>query len=399
MKGGGSLDEKDRDDTPPVEKRAVSRTGDIWTLGSHRVMCGDSTSAEQVAALMNGEVAKLLHADPPYGMGKAADGVANDNLYGQKLDAFQMAWWRAFRPGLASNGSAYIWGNAPDLWRLWWIGGLVDSEPLTMRNEIVWDKKSIAGMASPELTQFPEASERCLFFQLGRHVFLVNQTKDDYWEGWEPIRTWLCAQRDLMKWGAADVKAIVKNHMYGHWFGKSQWAMISGKDYEKLKAAAKGKAFRKPFDELHKEYQDALALFRGEVRGPRGEEVRAGRPYFDNAHDVMRDTWEFSRVSGDERHDHATPKPVAMMERIMLSSLRPGELCVEPFAGSGSTLIGAHVTGRRCFAMELQGVYVDVVVRRWQTLTGELAHLGGPDGPTFDDVAAQREREPAEAVS
>jgi hypothetical protein len=54
-------------------------------------------------------------------------------------------------------------------------------EPLTLRNEIVWDKKTIAGMASPDLTHVPEASERCLFFQLGRHVFLINQTKDDYW--------------------------------------------------------------------------------------------------------------------------------------------------------------------------------------------------------------------------
>lgn len=344
--GNGNADE-----TPEVQTIEVSMAGDVWQLGPHRVMCGDSTSAADVAKLCNGVRAHLIHADPPYGMGKEADGVVNDNLYGDELDAFQMAWWRAFRAHVQPNASAYIWGNAPDLWRLWWRGGLADSEPMTLRNEIVWDKKNIAGMASPDLTQYPEATERCLFIQLGRYVFKVNQTKDDYWPGWEPIRTYLCEQRDKAGLTAGKVKEIVGNHMYGHWFGTSQWAFISQDNYEKLQ--------------------------------------RAARPYFDNAHDVMRDVWEFPRVIGDERHGHATPKPVAMMERAIRSSAREGEVVLEPFGGSGSTLMGAEKTGRACYSMELQAKYVDVIVRRWQNFTGKKATLDG-DGRTFDEIAAER---------
>jgi DNA modification methylase len=87
----------------------------------------------------------------------------------------------------------------------------------------------------------------------------------------------------------------------------------------------------------------------------------------------MRDVWEFSRVTGEERHGHATPKPVAMMERVMLSSLPNGGLCVEPFGGSGSTLIGAERTGRVCYAMELNPIYCDTIVRRWQKISGKKA--------------------------
>lgn len=379
------------DNAPELPKVAVSRIGDVWICGRHRIMCGDSTFAEQVAVLMNSERARLLHADPPYGMGKESDGVMNDNLYGEELDAFQMSWWSAVRPFLEGNASAYIWGNAPDLWRLWYRGGLEGSEPLTLRNEIVWDKKSIAGMKSEDMTQYPEASERCLFFQIGRHVLLVNQTKDDYWHGWESIRVFLCGERDRAGFKPADVKRICENHMYGHWFGKSQWVFITRENYDKLAAAAKGAAFTRPYDDLLAEYRHAAAVFNGEVKDPRVAEFRAARPYFDNAHAIMRDVWEFPRVTGEERYEHATPKPVDMMERVMRSSLREGELAVEPFLGTGPTLIAAHRAGRRCFGMELDPRYVDVCVKRWQVYSGLEATLEG-DGRTFEGVRSERQK-------
>ena len=158
---------------PELAPRRVAR-GDVWQLGNHRVMCGDSTNPLDVVKLTNGEIAQLLHADPPYGMGKEGDGVANDNLYKEKLDKFQMDWWYAFRPHLADNASAYIWGNAPDLWRLWYVGGLESSEPLTFRNEIVWSKEQAQGQLSDKHRMFPTASERCLFFMLGEQGFSNN---------------------------------------------------------------------------------------------------------------------------------------------------------------------------------------------------------------------------------
>jgi DNA modification methylase len=89
----------------------------------------------------------------------------------------------------------------------------------------------------------------------------------------------------------------------------------------------------------------------------------------------MTDVWEFCRVTGEERHGHATPKPVAMMERVMKSSLPPGGLCAEPFAGSGSTLMAAETTGRICYTMELAPQYCDVIIKRWEDFTGQKAEL------------------------
>ena len=88
----------DPDAVPEPPAEPITKTGDLWLLGEHRLLCGDSTKAEDVARLMGGEKAALVHADPPYGMGKEKDGIANDNLYREKLAAFQMQWWVASRP-------------------------------------------------------------------------------------------------------------------------------------------------------------------------------------------------------------------------------------------------------------------------------------------------------------
>jgi hypothetical protein len=306
-----------------------------------------------------------MHADPPYGMGKASDGVANDNLYNDDLDNFQMEWWATFRPFLEDNASAYIWGNAPELWRLWYKAGLGDSEIIELRNQIVWDKKAIPGMASPDLTQFPIASEHCLFFQLGNQ-FRGNINIEDFPETWESLRSYMESEAKAAQIGSAEIKSLCGVQMYGHWFTRSQFTLIPEKHYATLQAAYAGR-FIRPWRQLKAEWD--------KVKGGPTSEIQGARSYFDNAHDVMRDVWEFGRVTGKDRHDHATPKPVAMMERVMKSSLPSGGLCVEPFGGSGSTLIGAEKTGRVCYSMELNPVYVDVIVKRWEDFTGKKAIL------------------------
>ncbi len=370
--------EGEPDDVPEVED-PVSVPGDVWLLGKHRVMCGDSTSISDAEKLMNGQVAQLLHADPPYGMGKASDGVANDNLYEDELDRFQMEWWATFRTFLTDNASAYIWGNAPELWRLWYVGGLGTSERLEMRNQIVWDKKSAPGMAAAAGTSFVTTTEHCLFFQIGNQ-FLGNLNADEFPEVWEPIRGYLAAQADLASLKPADVKRVCGCGMYSHWFTRSQFTLIPQNHYQALAAEYPG-CFERPWKELKKEWD--------RVKSNPQNDFQGGRSFFDNAHDAMRDVWEFGRVVGEERHGHATPKPVEMMARVMYSSLPAGGLCIEPFGGSGSTLMGAEVAGRVCYTMELQGKYVDVIVRRWQKYTGKAAILEST-GQTFEDLANDR---------
>jgi DNA modification methylase len=359
----------DEDSVPEVVENPVTVEGDIWVLGNHRLMCGDSTSIDAVEKLMDGKKAALLHADPPYGMGKEGDGVANDNLYRDKLDKFQMEWWATFRTFLEDNASAYIWGNAPDLWRLWYVGGLSDSERMTLRNEIVWNKKHGQGMGSEKFRSFPNASERCLFFMLGEQG--SNNNADNYWDGWESIRTYL--KNELEKVG--DIKwakrAAGHSEKSGcHWFDASQWSMPTKEVYISWQQEANGQAFTKSYDELKREFYST-------------------RAYFDNSHANMVDTWEFDRVQGEERHTHATPKPVDMMERVMRSSLPKDGLCIEPFGGSGSTLMGAEKTGRICYTMELQAKYVDVIIKRWQDYTGKQATLE-ESGKTYDDISSER---------
>ncbi len=385
------LDELLADALPPVEdpkavpdvaEDPVTVPGDLWLLDGHRVMCGDSTSIDAVTALVGTkERAGLLHADPPYGMGKQSEGVQNDNLYREKLDRFQMEWWATWRLFLKDNASAYIWGNAPDLWRLWYRAGLGDSEEFEFRNEIVWDKKSVPGQSSDLMTQYPEATERCLYFQFGRQ-YLGNVNSDMYWDGWDELREYLAGEATAVGLTPARCKEITGVQMYSHWFSMSQWAMIGAKYYAALADAFPGH-FARPYSELRAIYERLKGEYRNYVNGAQGGK----RSYFDNTHENMRDVWEFDRVTGAERYGHATPKPVDMMERVMRTSLPRGGLCVEPFGGTGSTLMGAERTGRRCYTMELTPAYVDVIVRRWQNYTGKKA-VHAETGRLFDDCAA-----------
>ncbi len=365
---------------PPPQAAAtsapVTEPGDIWILGEHRVMCGDSTDIDAVERLLDGETAQLLHADPPYGMGKQKDGVQNDNLYREDLDRFQMEWWATFRTFLADNASAYIWGNAPDLWRLWYCGGLGDSERLDLRSQIIWDKPPSASpfgspVGSEKMRSFPHGYEVCLFFML--HNDGLSENADNYWEGWEPVRRWLASERDAAGLTNAQCNEVCgKQNMTQSAFTRGGFRLILEEDYLALRRASGGRYFLREYDELKAQYDELKAQY------------AAGRSYFDNAHDNMTDVWGYPRVTGDERHGHATPKPVEMMERVMRTSLPRGGLCLEPFGGSGSTLMGAERTGRRCYTMELTPAYVDVIVRRWQDYTGKDAVH--EDGETFTAI-------------
>jgi DNA modification methylase len=98
--------------------------------------------------------------------------------------------------------------------------------------------------------------------------------------------------------------------------------------------------------------------------------------------------------SAEEKFDHPTQKPVELMRRPILNHTNSGELVYEPFLGSGTTLAAAEQTHRICYGLELDPKYVDVVVERWQGLSGRKATLAGDDR-TFDEVARDRVRRAA----
>jgi len=90
--------------------------------------------------------------------------------------------------------------------------------------------------------------------------------------------------------------------------------------------------------------------------------------------------------SDEEKFDHPTQKPVELMRRPILNHTKRGELVYDPFLGSGTTLAAAELTERICYGLEIDPRYCDVIVRRWQELTGEQALLDGTN-KSFDEVA------------
>jgi DNA modification methylase len=99
--------------------------------------------------------------------------------------------------------------------------------------------------------------------------------------------------------------------------------------------------------------------------------------------------WTIPSSGQDAETEHSTQKPVECMRRPLLNNSGPGDAVYDPFLGSGTTLIAAETSGRCCFAMELESLYVDLAVRRWQAFTGKVA-MRLADGRCFDDIAAEQ---------
>lgn len=362
--------QRDRAKTETATEVEVTNTvqlGDMFALGKHLIVCGDSTDGAVYDRLMQTERADLMHADPPYGMNKGS--VANDDLHGRRLDAFQLDWWKSCRPFIADNGSGAIWGNPLDLWRLWFAAktgadepGLARSEPwITLRNEIVWDKETAPGMLSEEMRGFPISTERALFFQLGQQDLDIDS--GNYWQGWEPLRAGLAAELEKTGWSGKATAKVLESQMAKHYFTTSQWTMVTAEAYEKLQAAgAEFGAFQTPYTELRAQYEALLMKFNKEVRDP----FYASRSFFDLTHDNMAEVWSFPRVVGEERYGHDTPKPVGLIERLVKTACPAGGIVLEPFSGTGTTLIACENSGRVCRTIEINPAHVATTIARWE---------------------------------
>ena len=231
-----------------------------------------------------------------------------------------------------------------------------------MRNEIVWVKPSGFGQSSELMRSYSPNTERCLFFMLGEQGF--NNNSDNYWEGWENVRSYLETEMEKCG-GRKNWKAALGNNMGSHYFTKSQWCFPTQEAYEKLQAFGRNDAFKQDYDAFKQDY-DALKQDYDALK----QDFYSTRAFFENTHDNMNEVWEFQKVSGAESYDHATPKPVEMMCRVFKSSAPVGSITLEPFGGSGSTLIAAQQTNRIAYLMELDPQYVDVICARYQKHTG-----------------------------
>ena len=364
---GSTTTEDNFSDKTPVAPLVTP--GEIWELGTHRLMCGDSTTEADVAKLMAGALADMVFTDPPYGMGKEKEGVHNDNLNYDDLLEFNKLWIPLSFKYTKANGSWYCWGTDEPLMDIYShiLKPMIKQNAITFRNLITWDKGDagaggVSFMGKEGLRSYPIADEKCLFVMCGVQGF--NNNQDNYYEGWEPIRKYLEEEAKKVGLNNAKLKEICGVGMFSHWFTKSQFCFIPKEHYLKLQEYYKGKAFGKGYGAFSQEYDELKKAW---------YDTRA---YFDNTHDNMTNVWQYPRTKGDERAecgDHATPKPLALCERGIKSSSRPGEAVLDLFGGSGSTLIACEQLNRSCYMMELDPHYCDVIIARWEKLTNQKA--------------------------
>lgn len=350
-----------------------SKLGEVYQLGNHRLMCGDSTNADQINKLMDGKTADLVFTDPPYGMKKEIDGVTNDNLNYDDLLEFNKQWIPLTFEALKANGSWYCWGIDEPLMDIYGsiLRPMTRANEITFRNLLTWDKGNGQGQNSELTRSFATADEKCLFVMKGVQGF--NTNADNYFEGWDPIREYLNGEAKAVG-GSKIWKDMLGNQMGSHYFTRSQWTFPTEENYLKMQAYAKRvkiSAFERDYANLKREYEAIKNGFDG-VK----ESYYATRAYFDNTHDNMNNVWHFPRTSTAEREEtggHATPKPIALCARGVMSSSREGEIVLDVFGGSGSTLIACEQLGRACYMMEYEPKYVDVIIDRWEAFTGEKA--------------------------
>lgn len=275
---GEGIDSEAADDVPEARPDPVSRPGDIWILGRHRVMCGDSLNLGMVEELMAGGLADLLLTDPPYNVayeGKTADALTIEN------DAMDDDSFRQFlRDAYATADAVMKPGAGFYVWH-------ADSEGFNFRGaaqDVGWKVR------------------QCLIWN--KNVLVLGR-QDYHWKHEPCLYGW--------KAGAA--------HYWGS--DRTQTTVLN---------------FNKP----------------------------------------------------NRNGEHPTMKPVELFEYQVRNSCPPGGVVLDLFGGSGTTAIACEASGRVARLMELDPRYADVIVRRWQDLTGSEARLE-QTGQTFAEAEAGRE--------
>jgi DNA modification methylase len=360
IKDEGTAEEDNYEVPDTIETDIV--LGDLFEIGEHRLLCGDSTDSDAIAKLMDGNKADMAHNDPPYGMKKENDGVLNDNLNFEDLLDFNREWIPLQFMHLKDSSSWYCWGIDEPLMDIYSeiLKPYIKRDEMYFRNLITWDKGNGQGQLSNVRRSFANADEKCLFIMLGQDG--KNRKVDDFYEGFEYFLNFLKSEKDKSGLSNGQILELTSS-FHTHYWTKSQWAFPTEKDYNAIKNASNGKAFQKDYNELKKEYDKVK------------NELYSSRAYFDNTHDNMNNVWHFSRTSQKERQDtgnHATPKPLPLCERAIKSSCPDKGLVLDFFLGSGSTMVASHQLKRKCYGIELDPKYCQVIIDRMQKLDPSL---------------------------
>jgi DNA modification methylase len=264
----------DEDEVPETPKEATTRLGDLFALGEHRLLCGDSTKKEDVERLMGGEKADMVFTDPPYGVSYTEKNEFLNSL-GKPMSVTKAI----------ENDSKTI----PEMFDLW-------SAVFNLTAEASHDKASYY-ICSP---------------QGGELMMMMMQAIDQ--SPWSLKHTLI--------WNK-------NNHVLGRC------------DY-------------------HYKHEPILYGWK-----------KKGTHEFHGNGTQTKSVWDIAKPHNSDLHP--TMKPVELMENAIKNSSRASEKILDLFLGSGSTLIACEKTNRRCFGMEIDPHYCDVIIARWEKFTGKKA--------------------------
>ena len=301
----------------------MSKPGDLWLLGDHRLICGDATDGPTIERLMDGEKAAMVHTDPPYGVsyetqsGNFAmiknDDKTHDDLYFTLL----LPAFNNYRKHTTPEAAFYIWhasSTRRDFEDAMTAAGLVEKQ------YIIWAKNGIT---------------------LGRA---------DYQWAHEPCF-----------YAAKDGQTPA---FYGDRAQHTVWRATTRQDGAMMTVLGSGVV-------LTDGTGGTLCITDKPPKGKKMRYIRMekGQPIDLFQEDRMQTVWEVARETNTL---HPTQKPVEIPIRAIENSSRPGDIVLDFFGGSGSTLMGAELTGRRCFSTELDPIYCDVIISRYVAQTGNL---------------------------
>lgn len=280
------LTEDDYDVEVPEEPKA--KPGDIYQLGEHRIMCGDSTSTADVKKLLAGETMDLVVTDPPYNVAiENSQGmtIENDNMSADTFQEFLNKAFTNMNEALKPGGAFYIW-HASRTQREFETA--LNEAGLEVRQQLIWNKNSLVLGRQ----DYQWKHEPCMYgWKEGSHYFINARTETTTIE--EPL--------DLEKLTKDEMKTLLQTI-----------------------------------------YQETPTTVIDEHRPSKNT-------------------------------DHPTMKPIKLIGRLIRNSSKPGEKVLDLFGGSGSTLIASEELDRKCYMMEYDPKYVDVIINRWEEFTGQKA--------------------------
>jgi DNA modification methylase len=318
---------KDPDDAPGAREEAVSVPGDVWLLGAHRVCCGSATVMDDWDRLMDGELADVVLTDPPYRVD-----------YGRK-------------------------NNELDKW---------DGGSRSKTGGIKNDK-----MSADDFRQFLCDAFGSLFavMQSGAPIYVFHSDIEgtafrNAFEGAGlHLQSCLVWKKNTMVLGRLDYQSIHETVIYGYKKGSAhRW--YGGRKNTSVIDLGEGSPFKRMDDGRY--------------------QIKVGDSVLVVSADAIVEEHPSSVIYEPRPTSsglHPTQKPVALIERMLRNSARAGDIVVDAFGGSGSTLLAADRLGMCARIMELEPRFVDVIIRRWQDYSGKRAVHAVTGRPFEKEVA------------